>query len=160
MRTHFANPVVRRQLPLCALLSLTALVTSASPPAQPLAPETAALHSELANLLNVQAAAWSRGDLDTFAAIYADDATFVSPSGMTRGKTELVERYRRKYPDRAAMGSLALEVLELRQVDERSASVVARWVLTYPDKPAVSGLTLLVFHRLGAGWRIVQDASM
>jgi hypothetical protein len=61
------------------------------------------------------------------------------------------------------MGTLTLEILEVRPGGESVASVatvVARWTLAYPDKAAVSGLTLLVFHRLPAGWRIVQDASM
>ena len=79
---------------------------------------------------------------------------------MTQGRAALVERYRQRYPDRAAMGTLALEVLEVRPGGESVASVVARWTLAYPDKPAVSGLTLLVFQRLPAGWQIVQDASM
>ncbi len=111
-------------------------------------------------LLAAQAADWSRGDVEAFASIYADDATFVAPSGMTQGRAALVERYRKRYPDRAAMGTLALEVLEVRPGGASVASVVARWTLAYPDKPAASGLTLLVFHRLPAGWRIVQDASM
>ncbi|MDQ1348840.1 MAG: hypothetical protein QG573_2216 [Acidobacteriota bacterium] len=118
------------------------------------------LRAELSALLAAQAADWSRGDVEAFASIYADDATFVAPTGMTQGRAALVERYRRRYPDRAAMGTLALEVLEVRPGGESVASVVARWTLAYPDKPAVSGLTLLVFHRLPAGWRIVQDASM
>jgi hypothetical protein len=37
---------------------------------------------------------------------------------------------------------------------------VARWSLAYPDKPTASGLTLLVLHRSGDRWLIVQDASM
>ena len=124
-----------------------------------IAPATA-LRAELAALLAAQAADWSRGDVEAFAAIYADDATFVAPSGMTQGRAALVERYRQRYPDRAAMGTLTLEVLELRPGGERAASIVARWTLAYPDKQPVSGLTLLVFHRLPEGWRIVQDASM
>ena len=121
---------------------------------------TDTLRAELAALLAAQAADWSRGDVPAFASIYAEDATFVAPSGMTQGRAALVERYRKRYPDRAAMGTLALELLELRPGGESTASVVARWTLAYPDKAAVSGLTLLVFHRLPAGWRIVQDASM
>lgn len=118
------------------------------------------LRAELAALLAGQSADWSRGDVEAFASIYAEDATFVAPSGMTQGRAALVARYRERYPTRAAMGTLSLEILELRQGGETVASVVARWTLAYPDKAAVSGLTLLVFHRLPAGWRIVQDASM
>ena len=140
-----------------------AATAAAAAAAEPITspPETATgLRAELSALLGAQAADWSRGDVAAFASIYADDATFVAPSGMTQGRAALVERYRQRYPDRAAMGTLTLEVLEVRPGGESVASVVARWTLAYPDKPAVSGLTLLVFHRLPAGWRIVQDASM
>ena len=111
-------------------------------------------------VLDEQAAAWSRGDLEAFCAIYADDATFVSPSGLTSGRQAVLERYRKKYVDRAGMGSMSLEVREVRMIDRNAASVVARWILTWPDKPKAEGLTLLVLRRLHGEWRIVQDASM
>jgi hypothetical protein len=88
----------------------------------------------------------------------------VSPTGLTRGRQAVLERYRKRYPDKAAMGTLTLEVLEDRVARGgggiQAASVVARWTLAYPDKPAATGLTLLVLHPRGASWAIVQDASM
>ena len=93
-----------------------------------------------------------------FASVYAEDALFLSPSGTTRGRAELVERYRRRYPDAAAMGRLTLEVLEVRAGAD-TAGVAARWTLSYADRPEATGLTLLVFRKTAAGWQIVQDAS-
>lgn len=136
--------------------------------------------AEVAALLAEQAAAWGRGDLEAFTAVYAADAAFVSPSGLTRGRAEVLARYRRRYPDRAAMGRLTLEVIESRPAagvetsmigdarpgDVDAVSVVARWTLSFPDDPGrdeATGLTLLVLHRRsvgGGGWEIVQDASM
>ena len=55
---------------------------------------------------------------------------------------------------------MSLEVREVRMIDRNAASVVARWILTWPDKPKAEGLTLLVLRRLHGEWRIVQDASM
>jgi hypothetical protein len=63
------------------------------------------------------------------------------------------------------MGTLALEPIESRPVSSpdpgpvRAVTIGARWSLSYPDKPQASGLTLLVLHRVGARWQIVQDAS-
>jgi len=111
-------------------------------------------------LLHDQAAAWNRGDLPAFCAVYADDATFISPSGLTTGRRAVLDRYRKKYVDKAGMGTLTLEVLEVRSPHVDSASVVARWTLTWPDKPNAEGLTLLVLRNTKDGWRIVQDASM
>ena len=112
-------------------------------------------------VLDRQTAAWNRGDLEGFVSAYAEDATFVSPTGLTRGRQAVLDRYRKRYPDKAAMGTLSLEVVEIRLVrGNAGASVVARWTLSYPEKPAASGLTLLVLHPRGDAWAIVQDASM
>ena len=118
------------------------------------------VRGELAKLLDTQAAAWTRGDLAAFCSVYADDAVFVTPTGMTRGREAVLDRYRAQYKDMAGMGTLTLDVVETRELAGGAASAVARWKLTWPDKPEASGLTLLVFVKSGAGWRIVQDASM
>ena len=129
------------------------------------------LAAEMKAILERDAAAWNRGDLDSFCAVYADDATFVTPSGITHGRATVLERYRTKYPTARERGELSFELVEARPVAaaEPSApsappsavSVVARWRLSYPDRPEASGWTLLVYHRDAAGaWRVVQDASM
>jgi uncharacterized protein (TIGR02246 family) len=115
-------------------------------------------------VLQAQVAAWNRGDLAAFCDVYEDDATFLSPSGITRGRQAVLDRYRKRYPDQAAMGTLALDPIETRPVPRLGSpvlavSIAARWTLSYPDKPPASGLTLLVLHRVGARWRIAQDAS-
>ncbi len=115
---------------------------------------------ELRKVLADQSAAWNRGDLEAFCAVYAEDATFLSPSGLTKGRQSVLERYRKKYVDKAGMGILALEIQEVRTQNATAASVVARWSLTWPDKPKAEGLTLIVFTKTPRGWRILQDASM
>jgi uncharacterized protein (TIGR02246 family) len=138
------------------LLVLAGLLFLAAPTASP-AP---AADTEIRTLLHDQAEAWNRGDLPAFCAVYAEDATFISPSGMTTGRQAVLDRYKKKYVDKAGMGSLTLEVLEFRALEATSGSVVARWTLTWPDKPKAEGLTLIVFTKTKAGWRILQDASM
>ncbi len=128
-------------------------------------------------LLKTQSEAWNRGDLDTFTSVYAEDASFLSPTGLTQGRQQVLERYRRRYPDRKAMGTLSLEIIEVRPAqgievtplaDARPSrvhglSVAARWKLAYPDQPGkktAEGLTLLVLRPRGKSWEIVEDASM
>lgn len=149
--------VSRRSESPISRVALWALALAVAPTLPATAADTA-LAAELASLLEVQAAAWSRGDLQTFASIYAEDALFLSPSGTTRGRAELVERYRLRYPDAAAMGRLTLEVIEVRAGAD-VAGVAARWTLSYEDRPAATGLTLLVFRRAADTWQVVQDAS-
>jgi peptidoglycan/xylan/chitin deacetylase (PgdA/CDA1 family)/ketosteroid isomerase-like protein len=131
--------------------------------------------AEVEELLQAEAAAWNRGDLSGFVDSYADDAVFVTPKGITRGRQAVLERYRQSYPDPASMGSLSLDTVQLRLITGtevsmlgdaapgrvHGASVVARWRLEYSDgREPASGLTLLVLHRTPAGWRVVHDASM
>ena len=129
---------------------------------------------DLARLLQTQADAWNRGDLAAFCAVYADDAVFLTPSGLARGRESVLERYRTRYPTPAAMGRLALEPLEVREAWGNEASllgdavpsrihglsVVARWTLKPAGGAERSGLTLLVLLRRDGHWVIVQDASM
>ena len=142
-----------RRFVLAWLIATCASCASTVPPAAP--------DPEIRKLLHDQAAAWTRGDLQAFCAVYADDATFISPSGMTRGRQAVLDRYRAKYKDKAGMGTLTLTVLETRALSTPAAvSAIARWTLTWPDKPKAEGLTLLVFTKTKSGWRILQDASM
>jgi len=128
---------------------------------------------EITSMLDEQAAAWSAGDLEAFCAVYADDAAFASPNGLTRGRQQVLDRYRLSYPDRAAMGQLSLEIIDLRlgsgsEVSMlgdampgrvHAASVLARWTLRREDGDGATGLTLLGLRRTPDGWKVVHDAS-
>lgn len=129
---------------------------------------------QIAALLKQQAADWSRGDLAAFTSVYDENAVFISTSGITRGRAALLERYRTRYPDGAAMGTLDFEVVELKDLwgpevtplgdatpgAVHGASVVARWTLRREGAAPTSGRTLMVLQRAGSTWRIVHDASM
>lgn len=137
--------------------------------------ERATVEADVRGLLETQAAAWTRGDIEAFCSVYADDALFISPTGQTRGREAVRERYLKRYPTRADMGELSLKILELRphwgpevslledSVPSRihAVSVAAEWHLKRGGgKPDAQGLTLIVLQRVGRAWRIVQDASM
>jgi uncharacterized protein (TIGR02246 family) len=122
-------------------------------------------------VLATQAEAWNRGDLEGFTAVYAEDASFLSPNGITHGRHQVLERYRLRYPDKKAMGTLTLDAKETRVFATgagkacavKGVSVAARWRLAYPDQPdkkTAEGSTLLVLQPRGESWEIVQDASM
>jgi uncharacterized protein (TIGR02246 family) len=152
-----------RQLRVLSVpLALAFLLLSSSATSAASSPE-----AEVRAVLKTQSEAWSRGDLEAFSSVYADDATFLSPTGVTHGGREVLARYRKRYPDAAAMGKLTLEVIEARAFPEGAqaagVSVAARWRLEYPkqpDKKKAEGLTLIVLKKIGGAWKIVQDASM
>lgn len=148
-------------------LSVILLVLTLAPAllAEEAASKETSVRQQIETLLTEQAADWSAGNLEAFCSAYEEDVVFVSPTGLTSGRQEVLERYKRRYPDKAAMGTLTLEVEEVRvagpETRARAASAVARWKLSYPEKEPAEGLTLLVFHRDPDGpWKIVQDASM
>jgi uncharacterized protein (TIGR02246 family) len=153
-------------LALAAILSLSSVLHGAGEPGCARKAEEA-----VKALLATQSAAWNRGDLEAFTAVYAEDASFLSPNGITHGRHQVLERYRLRYPDKKAMGSLTLEVQETRMFSTgagkscavQGVSVAARWRLAYPDQPekkTAEGSTLLVLRPRGGSWEIVQDASM
>ncbi len=128
---------------------------------------------QVRGLLERQIAAWNRGDLDEFCSIYAADAAFLSPSGYRNGRDEVLARYRRDYPDRAAMGRLTLDITEVRTVSGteftllgdavpgrvQGVTVLGRWRIERDGRDPSSGGTLVVFRRAGEGWELIQDAS-
>jgi uncharacterized protein (TIGR02246 family) len=135
----------------------------------------AAAEGDVRRLLAEQVAAWNRGDVEAFTSAYADEAIFVSPDEVTRGRREVTERYRRRYPDGAAMGQLAIDVETVRLTaggevsmlgdavpgDVHGARVVARWTLEKADGSAPrSGPTFLSLERRGGRWWIAEDVSM
>ncbi len=138
-----------------ALLLLTASLCAG------LAPATAGEREEQANirdLLSTQAEAWNRGDIDGFMDGYwkSDQTTFSGSSGVSRGWQALLERYRRRYPDRAAMGRLTFTDLEITMLSRGAALVLGRWQLeTASGHPG--GVFSLVLRRLPQGWRIIHD---
>lgn len=151
---------------LVLALTLSAAAAGAAPAPVTRVPAPAALAAEARTLLETQAAAWNRGDLEAFCAVYAEDALFATAFGLTMGRAEVLARYRARYPDAATRGTLYFEVLSvdvLAPAAPKAAdaiAVVARWKIELKDKPPAQGLTVLNLVRGPAGWRIVHDASM
>ena len=105
-----------RQLSLVLLAVLTFAAPAAGPGAKRV-PAPPAVATEARTLLETQAAAWNRGDLEAFCAVYADDALFLTAFGLTKGRAEVLARYKARYPDAAARGTLSFEVLTVDVLD-------------------------------------------
>jgi ketosteroid isomerase-like protein len=142
-----------------ALLVLTALICvgtvsrDATAAGADSAPE-----SQIRGLIEMQANAWNRGDIDTFMTAYwkSDETAFVGASGMTRGWQAVLDRYHKNYPDRAAMGHLTLSNLEIHLLCADAAFAIGQFQLQREnDKPA--GIFTLDFKKFPEGWRIVVD---
>ncbi len=134
-----------------------ALMLAAVTPAMPAA-ETA-----IVTAMEDSAAGWNTGDVDRFMRVYSDapETSFVTASGLVRGKPAMVARYRSKYDfgDAAKRGRLSFTTLDFRQLDPTHALYIARYTLTYADGKTQSGPTSLVFARERTGWHIIADHS-
>ena len=136
-----------------ALLVPAVMMSAAAAPAQ--VPAETAIRQTMAD----SAAGWNAGDLARFMAVYADDAVFVTPKGLLRGKTAIAAKYQPSFRGVGnARGTLSFAFLEMRGIDPRHAMLFARWTLTGAST-VESGMTTLVFERRGTAWQIIADHS-
>ena len=109
-------------------------------------------------VLDAQAAAWNRGDLETYMDGYARsaDTVFVSGDRVTRGWQTVLERYKKAYGSREKMGVLTFSDVEITMLSKDAAIVLGRWHLQR-SKDEPHGRFTLLFRKINAGWRIVHD---
>jgi uncharacterized protein (TIGR02246 family) len=115
-------------------------------------------HEAILAILNAQQAAWNRGDVDAFLTGYwqSPEVTFSGSNGVSRGWDEVLARYKRNYPDRAAMGQLDFSELEFRFLGPDAALVLGRWHLKR-ENDELGGVFSLVWQRFPDGWKIIHD---
>lgn len=114
-------------------------------------------------LLNEQAAAWNRGDLDGFLEGYWHSPEVVFQSGGTRndGFDAMRDRYRKRYQSEGrVMGHLTFSDLEIETLGGKHpthAFARGRYTLDMPDGSHPTGLFTLILRLFDDGWRIVHD---
>lgn len=111
-------------------------------------------------LFEHQIRAWNEGDVDDFMLGYWNDERliFVGSTGPTYGYQNTLEGYKKRYPDRAAMGRLAFDILEKRQWDRRTIQVIGKFTL-YREKDTPTGHFSLLVRKIKGEWLIVSDHS-
>ncbi len=112
----------------------------------------------ITKILDTQQKAWNQGDVDAFLEGYwrSPELTFSGSSGIARGWDDVLARYKKNYPDRAAMGQLDFSNLEFRFLGADAALVLGHWHLTRAQGD-VGGVFSLVWQRFPEGWRIIHD---
>jgi ketosteroid isomerase-like protein len=138
----------------CSVLLLLAGIGLARPPAQ----THRNANAEIRAVLDAQVAAWNRADVLGFMRGYwkSPATEFVSSSGVLRGWEKVLERYRRVYPDKRAMGSLTFSDLEVTLLGPKAALALGHWQLRR-EHDQRGGVFTLVFRRFPEGWRIIND---
>src|SRR5216117_3296687 len=84
---------------------------------------------DIRKVMDDQAAAWNRGDIDGFMVGYwkSEKLTFVSGTDVTRGWQPTLDRYKKGYDSRAKMGTLTFSDLEITVLAKDAAIVLGNW---------------------------------
>jgi uncharacterized protein (TIGR02246 family) len=117
--------------------------------------------SDVRAVLDKQVESWNQGDIEKFMTTYIDspELTFSGRDGVTRGYRPVLERYRKRYATREAMGTLKFSEIEVRMLGADAALVLGRFDLTRTQAGGgnASGRFSLVLKRTPQGWRIIHD---
>jgi uncharacterized protein (TIGR02246 family) len=109
-------------------------------------------------LLDQQAAAWNRGDIQAFMAGYerSEQLLFTSGANIRRGFDATLAKYQKSYVDAKAMGHLTFTLLDVRAIGPQGTVALGEWKLTETPREA-EGIFTLVLVQSPEGWRIVHD---
>ena len=107
-----------------------------------------------------EAAAWNRGDLDGFLDGYehAPTTTMIGKEPL-HGFAAIAAMYHAKYGDRARMGRLTFDELDIRPLGAGFAVAIGRWALARDAAAGgpVGGWFTLTLRKSRDGWRIILD---
>ena len=120
--------------------------------------QSAKIQAEIQKVMDDQAVAWNKGDIDAFMTGYwrSEKLVFISGDNVTRGWQPTLDRYKKSYDSRAKMGVLKFSDLEFFVLSNDAAIVLGSWALTRDgDNP--HGKFTLTFRKFKEGWRIVMD---
>lgn len=112
----------------------------------------------ITKVLRTQEAAWNRGDIGEFMFGYwrSKYTEFENDSGIYQGWDDVLKRYEKAYPNRAAMGTLTFSGLEVHVLCANSAYVIGKYRLER-EKDHPEGVFTLIFRKFDNRWKIVND---
>lgn len=111
-------------------------------------------------VMDDQAAAWNRGDLEAFMIGYwkSDKLKFVSGDRITYGWQPTLDNYKKTYGSPEKMGKLTFSDLEIEVLSKDAAFVTGSWHLKR-EKDEPKGKFTLLWRKIGGKWLIVADHS-
>lgn len=153
----FVRPFVRPFVVLVLLLAGWGGGPAAQPAATDVAGQISALVARQTDLLN-------RRDVDALAELFAEDATYVGPSGAAyRGRAQIRDYYAQVFALLARAGALTGAVTRQTRVDQVAGAGGMVWAVgrganfTSGGRGAPVATTdhwVAVYVRAGDGWRI------
>lgn len=116
-------------------------------------------------VLDAQAVAWNKGDLDGFMAGYWNDEklSFISGGDITFSWKKTKERYEKRYKsDGKEMGKLTFSDLHIDVLSDKAATARGKFELIFEKekdekKKFASGRFTLVLKKFPEGWKVTHD---
>jgi len=115
--------------------------------------------NEVKALLKKQAQDWNNGNLEAFMQGYwkSDKLQFIGSRGITYGWQQTFENYKKAYPDKATMGQLTFELIDVSQQSRKVVSVTGKFMLKRENIDDSSGHFLLIVKKIKGEWLIIAD---
>jgi ketosteroid isomerase-like protein len=109
-------------------------------------------------VMHNQELAWNLGDINSFMQGYwkSDSLLFVGKTAPAYGWQTTLNNYKKRYPDKAAMGQLKFTILQVKVLDATNAFLFGGWRLKRA-KDAPGGYYTLWFRKIKGEWKIVCD---
>jgi hypothetical protein len=140
------------------IISLLAILISCQQAAQKEASKPNPLDEKLIReVLDKQVTAWNANDIEGFMQGYwkSDSLLFIG-SEITSGWDNTLARYKRSYPDKAAMGTLRFEIMRVDFISSDGYLVTGKYFLTR-EKDSPNGVFTLLFRKKNGQWVAVYD---
>lgn len=114
--------------------------------------------TKIEKLLYSQQEDWNRGDIDAFMEVYwqSENLQFGGATGITKGWTNTLNNYKKRYPDKATMGNLTFDIKDMTKHSKKVVSLTGSWDLER-EMGDIGGHFLLIWRKIKGQWRIVVD---
>ncbi len=118
-------------------------------------------HHTIIGILENQTKYWNEGNLERFMEGYwrNDSLTFIGKNGLKYGYETALNNYKKGYPDRASMGTLAFDIKKVEKLSKKTYFVIGKWHLERPEKGNLEGHYSLIFRKIKREWVIISDHS-
>jgi len=135
---------------------LMLMLTTAAMPAQ--APSNKATEA-VKSLLDRQMKDWNKGSIEAFMEGYwkSEKLQFIGSRGVTYGWDKTLENYEKRYPDRATMGELSFDLIDVTQQSRKVVSVTGKFYLKRESMDDAKGHFLLIVKKIRGKWLIIAD---
>ena len=115
---------------------------------------------QIRDVMDKSANDWSAGNIDEFMKSYwnSDSVMYVGTRNITYGYQNMLNAYKRSFPDTASMGKLTFNLVDIRELSPEYYLVTGKFFLARTVGNA-NGVFTVLFRKINGKWLIVYDHS-